>query len=71
MSFCYNHHIVLSRRIEQFWRNVPAYTTKHKDQLNTSAFDRESSSGVRRQKIIKEEGSKEEDIDTELMYISF
>ena len=31
---------------------------KHKEQLNTSAFDRESSSDVRKQKIIKEEGSK-------------
>ena len=31
---------------------------KHKEQLNTSAFNRESSSDVRKQKIIKEEGSK-------------
>ena len=34
----------------------------HKEQLKTSAFDTWSSSGVEQgQKIIKEEGSKEED----------
>ena len=40
---------------EQIWGNVLAYTTKYKEQLNTSAFDRKFSSGVRRQIITKEE----------------
>ena len=33
--------------IEQLWRTVLTYTTTHKEQLNTSDFDRQSSSGVR------------------------
>ena len=36
-------------KIEQLSRNALTYTTKHKELLNTSAFDKESSSGVRRQ----------------------
>ena len=55
-------------KIEQLKRNVLTCTTKHKKQLNTSAFDRESSSGVRRQKIIKEEGSKEEFKELNISY---
>ena len=36
--------------------------SSHKEQLNTSAFNRESSSGVRREiENNKKEGSKEED----------
>ena len=38
--------------------NVLTYTTKHKEQVNTSAFDRMSSSGVRREKIIKDNERK-------------
>ena len=33
---------------EQLQRNVLLHTTKHKQQLNTSAFDKQSSSGARR-----------------------
>ena len=35
-------------KIEQISGNVLTYTTKHKEQLHTSDFDRKSSSGVRR-----------------------
>ena len=50
----------LRRRIEQLQRNVLTYTTTHKEQLKTRTFDTQSPSGVEeRQKIIKEEGSKE------------
>jgi len=33
-------------KIEQIKGNVLSYTTKYKEQLNTSAFDNKSSSGV-------------------------
>ena len=36
-------------KTEQLLRNVLTYTTTHKEQLNSSAFDTESSSGVRRE----------------------
>ena len=37
-----------SNCIEQLQRNVLTYTTKHKQKLNTSAFDKQSSSSARR-----------------------
>ena len=40
--------------IEQIWGNVLTYVTIYKEQLNTSTFDRKSSSGVRRLIIIKD-----------------
>ena len=50
--------------VEQLQRNVLTYTTTHKQQLKTQALSSHGLhlSGVEeRQKIIKEEGSKEED----------
>jgi len=41
-------------------RNVLTYTTTHKEELNTSALDRESSPGVRREKLTKEGGTEED-----------
>ena len=50
------------------------YMTKHKEQRNSSAFDRKSSSDVRRQIIRKEEGSKEDrqgvDVKTNIYILS-